>query len=410
MKKSWRIYADSSLILKITLALILGIAAGLLLGEQSAVLEPFGELLLRLLKFLIIPLIFFTLITGVNQTDLREIGRMGTKISFYYLVTTMLAITIGLIIATLFKPGASMTLSGVKAAEIPDNPGVVHVLLSIIPDNIFTAFTELNLFGIIFTALAFGIAIASLRSSDKYKRSGDVVYTVIEGLNEATFKIMNAILLYLPIGIFAIMAQTVGKEGLKTLLSLGHMVGVLYIALAIQIGLYVLFMLGSGVSPVRFFKEARTPMLTAFVTQSSNGTLPLTLDAARRLGLSKSLYSFSLPLGATVNMDGAAIRIAVSAVFAANIMGNPLSIVQMLEIILVGTLISIGTAGIPGAGIVMIATVFAQVGLPMEAVALLTSIDAIVGMGCTCVNVTGDLVGTTIVDKTESKRKLRRAS
>jgi len=142
-------------------------------------------------------------------------------------------------------------------------------------------------------------------------------------------------------------------------------------------------------------------MITAFVTQSSSGTLPLTLNAARELNLSKSLYGFSLPLGATVNMDGAAIRIAVSAVFAANVIGDPLSFAEILQVVLIGTLASIGTAGVPGAGIIMIATVFAQLGLPMEAVGLLTAIDVLVGMGATSLNVTGDLVGTSIISQTE---------
>lgn len=405
MKRIWYAYRDTSLVIKVTAALVLGIIAGLILGEHAATyLNPFGELLMRLLKFLIIPLIFFTLISGVNQTSAKELGRMGGKVSLYYVATTALAIVAGILVASLFKPGAGDTLKNAAAVDTPDNPGVAHVLLSIIPDNIVTAFTELNLLGIIFTALVFGIAISSLRSREPFKQAGETLFLAVEGLNEATFRIMNVILQYLPIGIFAIIAKTVGTSGLNTLLSLGEMIGVLYIALAVQVVIYILFMLSSGVSPRRFFKEARTPMLTAFVTQSSSGTLPLSLDAARKLGLSKSLYSFSLPFGATVNMDGAAIRIAVSAVFAANVIGDPLTIPQMLQIVLVGTLISIGTAGIPGAGIVMIATVFAQVGLPMEAVGLLTAIDALVGMGCTCLNVTGDLVGTTIIDQSEQKR------
>ncbi|MDN5709476.1 MAG: dicarboxylate/amino acid:cation symporter, partial [Planococcus sp. (in: firmicutes)] len=152
-----------------------------------------------------------------------------------------------------------------------------------------------------------------------------------------------------------------------------------------------------------------TPMLTAFVTQSSSGTLPLTLDAARGLGIPKSLYGFSLPLGATINMDGAAIRIAVSAIFAANIIGDPLSMSEMFMVVLIGTLATIGTAGIPGAGIVMIATVFVQLGLPMEAVALLTAIDALVGMGATMLNVTGDLAGSKLIDKSEKRRGTAKA-
>lgn len=409
MKIIWRKYLDTSLILKITIALVLGVITGVIFGEDATVLAPFGDLLLRLLKFLIIPLILFTLITGVNQTNIQNLGRMGGKVSLYYIVTTALAIIVGIIVATVFHPGTGINLNNQQAFETPESPGVISVLLSIVPDNIFTAFSELNLLGIIFTALAFGIAISAMRSSEKSKEIGEAVYKVVEGLNEATFKIMNVILQYLPIGIFAIMAKTVGGQGLDTLISLGGMVVILYIALIVHILVYTVFLLFSGISPIRFFKEVRTPMITSFVTQSSSGTLPLTLDAARKLGISKSLYSFSLPFGATVNMDGAAIRIAVSAVFAANIIGDPLSFTEILQIVLVGTLISIGTAGIPGAGIIMIATVFAQIGLPMEAVGLLTAIDALVGMGCTSLNVTGDLVGTAVIDHSE-KRRLKKSA
>ncbi|HZH63043.1 MAG TPA: cation:dicarboxylase symporter family transporter, partial [Metabacillus sp.] len=182
---------------------------------------------------------------------------------------------------------------------------------------------------------------------------------------------------------------------------LGGMVGVLYIALLVQLGLYIIVLLLSKVPLRHFFSQARTPMITAFVTQSSTGTLPLTLNAAKNLGISRSLYSFSLPFGATINMDGASIRIAVSAVFAANMTGLSLGFPEMLQIVLIGTLASIGTAGVPGAGIIMIATVFAQLGLPLEVVGLLTAVDALIGMGATSLNVTGDLVGTAVIDKTE---------
>jgi Na+/H+-dicarboxylate symporter len=224
-------------------------------------------------------------------------------------------------------------------------------------------------------------------------------------LNEATLSIMQAVLQYVPIGIFALVAKTVGSQGMTTLFSLGKMVSVLYIALIVHIGIYTLLLLLVKLSPRKFFAQARTPMLTAFVTQSSNGTLPVTLNAAKNLGIPKSLYGFSLPLGATVNMDGAAIRIAVSAVFAANIIGHPLTLTGMIQVVLIGTLATVGTAGVPGAGIIMIATVFSQLGLPMEAVGLLTAIDALVGMGCTAVNVTGDLVGTAFINQTEKNHK-----
>src|SRR5699024_45064 len=390
VKRLWKKYTATSLILKITVALILGVLTGFIFGEDAAtVLTPFGDLLLRLLKFMIIPLVVFTLIVGVNQTKMSDLGRMGGKVFLYYIITSALAIIVGITIASIFNPGTNMSLDTNENFEVPDNPGVISVLLRIVPENIFTAFTELNLLGIVFTALAFGIAISALRSTEKWAASGELVYNVVEGLNEATFKIMHAVLQYVPIGIFAIIAKTVGNQGMDTLLSLGDMVLVLYIALLAQVVIYMLFMLFTNVSIKDFFSTARTPIVTAFVTQSSSGTLPLTLDAAKNLNLSKSLYSFSLPLGATVNMDGAAIRIAISAVFAANIIGDPLTYTDMLQVVIVGTLATTGTAGVPGAGIIMIATVFAQVGLPIEAVGLLTAIDALVGMGATALNVTG---------------------
>ncbi|PKH12033.1 dicarboxylate/amino acid:cation symporter [Planomicrobium sp. MB-3u-38] len=409
MKAVWRKYTDTSLIVKITIALILGVIVGLLFGEDAAVLAPLGDLLLNLLTFLIIPLILFTLMVGVNQSRLGDLGRMGGKVFLYYVLSSAFAIIVGLTVATLFQPGTGMTLPADETFETPENPGVINVLLNIVPSNIFTAFTEMNLLGIIFTAFAFGLAIAYMRSSAEFGELGEHLYKTVNGLNEATIVVLKVILQYVPIGVFAIMAEVVGSQGLDTLLSLGEMVLVLYVAIAVQIVLYTLLLILMKIKPGIFFSHARTPILTAFVTQSSSGTLPLTLEAARGLGLSKSLYGFSLPLGATINMDGAAIRIAVSAAFAANLTGNPLSLPDMLMVVLVGTLASVGTAGVPGAGIVMIATVFAQLGLPMEAVALLTAIDALVGMGATMLNVTGDLVGTTVIDKTEKKRQAAKA-
>lgn len=409
MKTAWRTYVETSLIVKITIALILGVVVGLLFGEDAAVLAPLGDLLLNLLTFLIIPLILFTLMVGVNQSRLGDLGRMGGKVFLYYVLSSAFAIIVGLTVASIFQPGNGMSLPVGETFDTPENPGVINVLLNIVPPNIFTAFTEMNLLGIIFTAFAFGLAIAYMRGSAEFGELGEHLYKTVNGLNEATIIVLRVILQYVPIGVFAIMAQVVGSQGLDTLLSLGEMVLVLYVAIAVQIVLYTLLLILMKIKPGIFYRHARTPMLTAFVTQSSSGTLPLTLEAARSLGLSKSLYGFSLPLGATINMDGAAIRIAVSAAFAANLTGNPLSLPDMLMVVLVGTLASIGTAGVPGAGIVMIATVFAQLGLPMEAVALLTAIDALVGMGATMLNVTGDLVGTTVIDKTEKKRQAAKA-
>ena len=404
MTRIWKAYSQASLILRVTMALVLGVLVGLVGGEPVATwLSPLGDLLLRLLTFLIVPIVLFTLMVGVNQSREGSAGRIGGKVFGYYLASSALAITVGLTIASLFNPGSGMRLEEDASFSVPDNPGVVDALLNIVPSNIIGAFAELNMLGIIFTALVFGIALLKMRQSERQQAMGDRLYEVIEALNEVTLKVMSGVLLYVPIGVFAIVAETVSQQGMETLLSLGDMVVVLYIALATHLLIYCGIMRLFGVKLRTFFREARTPMATAFATQSSSGTLPLTINAAHRLGISKSIYGFSLPLGATLNMDGAAIRIAISAVFAANVIGAPLDFISMVQIVLIGTLVSVGTAGVPGAGIIMIATVFAQVGLPIETVALLTAIDALVGMGATALNVTGDLVGTSVIARSEGE-------
>jgi Na+/H+-dicarboxylate symporter len=404
MKALLNAYLDTSLVLRIGIALVLGLFVGLVGGSAVAEwLDPLGELLLRLLKFLIVPIVLFTLVVGINQANLGSMGRVGRKLLGFYVLTSALAITVGLVVASVLTPGSGLELTSSETVNVPDNPGFVQVLLNIVPTNIVGAFAEPNLLGIIFTAVVFGIALLKLRESGVQGQAAERVYAVVSGLNEVTMKVMAGVLQYVPIGVFAIVASTAGKQGMNTILALGDMVMVLYIALVVQLLVYGVLMRLNGVSLAEFVREARVPVATAFATQSSSGTLPLTLNAARRLGVPRSIYGFSLPLGANINMDGAGIRIAISAAFAANVVGVPLDLITMLEIVLIGTLASIGTAGVPGAGIVMIATVFAQVGLPIETVALLVSIDALVGMGATAMNVTGDLVGTSVIARSEEK-------
>ena len=404
MKAVLDAYLNTSLVLRIGIALVLGLVVGLVGGPAVAEwLDPLGELLLRLLKFLVVPIVLLTLMVGINQANLGSIGRVGRKMLGFYVLTSALAITVGLGVASAFSPGSGLELTSSESVEVPENPGFIQVLLNIVPTNMVEAFAEPNLLGIIFTAIVFGIALLKLRESKAHGEVAERVYGVVSGLNEVTMKVMAGVLQYVPIGVFAIVASTAGEQGMNTILALGDMVMVLYIALAVQLVVYGVLMRLNGVNLMDFVREARAPVATAFATQSSSGTLPLTLNAARRLGVPQSIYGFSLPLGATINMDGAGIRIAISAAFAANVIGVPLDFVTMLEIVLIGTLASIGTAGVPGAGIVMIATVFAQVGLPIESVALLVSIDALVGMGATAMNVTGDLVCTSVIARSEDK-------
>ncbi|MFC4619579.1 dicarboxylate/amino acid:cation symporter [Camelliibacillus cellulosilyticus] len=407
----WRRYLDISLVWKIIVALILGVIAGFLFGPNIAVIKPLGDLLIRLLMFLILPLILFTLIIGFNQSRPQDIGRMGIKVIVYYMVTSIVAICVGILIGTIFQPGAGFTLPAHTKVNVTKPPSFIEFLIDIVPDNIVTAFGHLDLLSIIFTAVVFGLAIASLRQSDKYRSIGQMLFEVTDGLNEATMKIMRWVLEYVPVGVFAIIANTIGHEGGATLTSLGKLIGVIYIGLIIQLIFYSFLLAIYRRSPLAFFNQVREVMLTAFVTQSSLGTLPFSLEAAKRMGIKKSLYGFSLPLGATINMDGAAIRFGASAVFAANVAQQSLTFTMIVMIVLTGTLASVGTAGVPGAGLITISAILIQAGLPVEAAALMSAIDAIVGMGCTCVNVTGDLVCTNLVHQSETfRRKIRSAN
>ncbi|HEY8498908.1 MAG TPA: dicarboxylate/amino acid:cation symporter, partial [Limnochordales bacterium] len=232
-------------------------------------------------------------------------------------------------------------------------------------------------------------------------RLSEAILGVVRGLNEVTFLLVRGVLEYAPVGVFALIAVTLGRTGLAALVPLAKLTGVVYGGIALQIGLYVLLLALFGVSQRRFWSVAQDPMLMAFVTRSSNGTLPVTMQAAERLGIKESLYGFSLPLGATINMDGTALYIGASVVFVANVAGVDLTLAQLLGVILTGVLASIGTAGVPGAGLIMLSLAITQAGLPMAPVGLVAGIDAILDMIRTMCNVTGDLVGTQIVARTE---------
>ncbi|HSH56384.1 MAG TPA: cation:dicarboxylase symporter family transporter, partial [Halomonas sp.] len=286
----WHGYRDASLILRVSIALVLGVVVGLVGGPAVAEwLAPLGELLMRLLKFIILPIVLFTLMSGVNQGAIGSLGRIGRKVFLYYLATSTLAIVVGLAVATLLSPGEGMSLQGAGSVSVPDNPGILSVVLGIVPNNIVAAFAEQDLLGIIFTALVFGLAVSKMRQSESQAELGERLYGLIEALNTATLRVMDGILHVVPVGVFAIVTNTVADQGLATLLSLGDMVVVLYLALAAQLLVYLGLLKGFGVSARAFFREARTPMATAFATQSSAGTLPLTLGAASRLGLPRSL-------------------------------------------------------------------------------------------------------------------------
>ncbi len=406
MYKLWKWYLEKSFMLKISAGFLLGIGVGLLFGPGAQILSPFGDVFLNLLKMAVVPLILFTVTVSINNANPKELGRIGGKIFPYYMITTALAVLLGIFIAKLISPGAGLSLPENISIDVPEAPSLADVLLQIIPSNIFEAFANGDILSIVFIAVILGFAISFMRHAEdtQIKDWGNLLLKLGEAGSEVTFRILNGILQYAPIGVLGITASTIGNQGFDTLSALAKYVGASYFGVAIQmLVLFPLILLLFKVPLLHFFKNTREAIMTAFVTASSLGTLPVTLKCAKKAGISDRVASFTLPVGATVNMNGSAIHFGVGVVFAADIVGYDLSIGAMIGIILTGTLAAVGTAGVPGAGLIGMSIVFTQAGLPIEIVGLTAGVNVITDMVFTMCNVTGDIVGAAAVDKSEEK-------
>ncbi|SDI73946.1 dicarboxylate/amino acid:cation symporter [Alteribacillus bidgolensis] len=392
---------NPNLLTQILIAFIAAIILGVIAGPSVEVVQPLGDFFLRLIQFIIVPLILSTLIVGVAGTgNVRKLGRMGGKTIAYYLGTSAVAITIGLAIGLAFQPGAGVDIptEAVGAEPAAEEQNVVDTLLNIIPLNPFEAMVEGEILQIIFFALFIGIAISLVGEK------AQPVYRFFEGLAEVMYKITGIVILLAPIGVFGLIAPVVGEYGMSVLLPLLKVILGVFAAclLHIVITYSIVVKLGGKMSPLVFFKGIAPAGLFAFSSASSAGTLPLTMkNSQENLGVSQKTSSFVLPLGATINMDGTAIYQGVAVLFIAQFYGIELSIMQMLSVILIATLASIGTAGVPGAGLIMLTFVLTNIGLPLEGIALIAGIDRILDMFRTSVNVVGDAAGAVFVDRTE---------
>lgn len=387
--------------------MVIGLALGILVGSiasteiTSNYLRPFGQLFITLIRMVVVPLVLATIIAGAAGIhDLSKLGRVATKTLIYYFATTAVAVAIGLILANITQPGVGLNLSieGLKAKDITP-PSLVQTLLNIVPMNPVDALAKGNMLQVIFFAVMFGFALSSLGES------GKPLLRFFELLGDVMIRMTNIVMMYAPIGVFGLMSYTVSQHGLSVLLPLGKLILVAAAASILHILIcYVpLIKVVAGISPTTFFKGIIEPVLIAFTTCSSAAALPSNLQSVRRLGASKGVASFSIPLGNTINMDGTAIYMGVAAVFAAEVYGMPLPIDKQLTVMLMGVLASIGTAGVPGAGLIMISLVFTQVGIPLEAVALVAGIDRVLDMIRTSVNVLGDATGALLISRLEGE-------
>lgn len=404
--KLFKKYLETPLLVKMSVGFILGILTGIIMGPSAGIFEPLGTLFLNLLQMIVIPLILFTLIVAANNSNPLGLGRVGGKIFIYYLLTTSFAVIIGVVFSLVFDPGRNVTLQNAEVEE-PEAPSFMDTLLNIVPSNIIKAIAEANVLAIVFVALVFGFAISFTRYSgdERLERLGNLLFDFSDGITEATLKVLKGILQYAPIGVFGIGASTFGSQSLEVLGSLITLTIATYGAFIFHLlAIYTVLLLLFKIPVIKFFKNIREAMAVSFITSSSLGTLPVTLESAKKAGIRDEVSSFTIPIGATINMDGAAIRLGIAAIFAATIVGEELSFTAMLMIVITATLASIGTAGVPGAGIVALSIVLTQAGLPLEVVAMIAGIDAIVQMGATSLNITGDLTGAKLVDASEKRR------
>lgn len=398
-----RWYAGVGLVWKFAAALLVGAALGLTVdAERLGWLVPFGDLFLRLLQLVIIPVVMFTLAAGLAVIEPAKLGRVGMKVLGYYLLTTAIAVTIGLLLASLVRPGAGLKLP--TKADPPDQPPpLAEVLLGIVPDNAVAAMVEGNVLSMVFIAAILGLCASRLCASadEARRRTGQGLRSFFESGAMVTQMVVRGVLEYGPFGVFALTATSLAAVGAGALVSLAKLIGVVYSGIGVQLVLYTALLLAFRVGLREFAKAARLPLLTGFVTRSSTGTLPVTLAAAGQMGVPRSISSFTLPLGATVNMDGTALYIGASVVFTANVVGVDLGFVQLLTVIAVATLASIGTVAVPSAGLIMLGVALQQAGLPFAAVALIAGVDAFLDMGRTMCNIAGDLTGARVIAATE---------
>ncbi len=369
----------------------------------DGIFQLVGQLFLRGIMMCVVPLVFVSLVNGAaSMGDIKKLGKIGGKTIAFYLVTTAFAIMIGLLIAFIINPGVGLDMGAIETVEVStrETNSLVQILYEMVPRNPIQALAEGNMLQIIIFAIFTGVALTSIGEK------GKKVLELFEQLNELVMKLVTMIMVIAPLGVFGLVARTFGQVGISALVPLAKTVLGVYIALVIHgVVVYGGMLKGfTGLSPTRFYKKFYPAMAVAFSTASSSATLPVTMDIAENdIGASKDIASFALPLGATINMDGTAIYQGVAAVFIAQVYGIELTVGMMATIVLSATLASIGTAGVPGAGSIMLTMVLQTVGLPLEGLGLILGVDRIFDMGRTAMNITGDAVCTTIISKQEGE-------
>jgi Na+/H+-dicarboxylate symporter len=386
---------------RILLGMCIGTLAGAVLGERATVVQPVGDLFIRFLVLAAVPLVFFNLLAGVTAlTDLRALGRLTGKFLSWFLGTKVVALALGIGAMLVLRPGVGMTLRGGSAPEVAEAPSLLDVLLGLVPSNAFRAFADGNMAQVVVLAVILGVATLHVPAAPR-----DRLRSAYADLAELLRKVVELILEVAPYGIAALMMVTVGRYGAEILGPMARFVAGVTAAHLLLVAMYlVLLALFTTHRPVTFLRETATVWATTVATTSSLASLPLAMEAAEKLGVPRSIHSFTLPFGIQVNKDGTATVLAAVVVLTAQAAGVPLSAGDLVTIVLMGALLSAGSGGIPGGGIVVALVMVEAFKLPLELAVIVGGIWRLVDMGNTTVNVMGNLVGTILVAASEETR------
>jgi len=397
---------------RILMGLVLGIIIGLIFGEKATVIKPIGIIFIRLITMVVVPLVLVSLMLGTaGLGDIKKLGRIGIKTFIYFMLTTVVAIVIGLLLANLIRPGiglnetarAELTKNYKVSAEagiqkLQNKPSTLEVLIDIVPVNPVKSLAEGNMLQVIFVAVVFGAALTLVK-----KEKADPVLRLLDSLNDVVIQVVHIAMNIAPFGVMALIASVIGQFGASVLMTLLKYTLTVIAGLAIHtffVNSVAIRFLGR-MNPLRFFKAVKEAMLIAFSTSSSNAALPVAMENVEQIGVKRTFSSFVIPLGATINMDGTALYQGVSAVFIAQIYGIPLTVGDQLTIVLMATLASIGAAGVPGAGVIMLVMVLKQIGIPLEGISLIMGVERILDMCRTTTNMVGNMTSALVIQKSE---------
>ena len=398
-------YKKINIFTKILAGFIVGIGLGVVLGPQAAPLEFLGTILIRLISMVVVPLVLCMMVVAVADVGAKSLGRVGVMSTLMFILSTPIAIGVGLAFAHLFNVGAGFPLPyELSEPAAATTPSMIQTLVNIIPNNIFAALTSANLLQVMFFAIMTGIAISALKDKEK----AAALIDLFRSFGDVMQKILGFVMGFTPFGVMGIIAWMVGAHGLSILVPFASFVAAVYAAsifYVIVVQVILMARVVGKVSPIVFLRGAKEAMLFVFATSSSFATLPLALAASMKMGVSNRITNFVIPYGTVINMDGTAIYLAIAVVFVARIYGIALGLNEMILIVLTATLASIGTAGVPGAGVVMLNIVLISLNLPLGAVALLLGFDRMISPTRATPNVVGDLAVAVMVARLNGEMK-----